>query len=95
MRKVNIKDFKNTIDKKSFLDNIKKHYPDKYEEIKEKLEKDIKEGKILEYKSCSNCRYSNFGKTDCFRLSEYANPKINRTKGIECGENKIHWRGQD
>lgn len=43
--------------------------------------------------SCNTCIYSNFGKSNCFRLMNYAEPKIDLTKGIECGDKLIHWKG--
>ena len=46
-------------------------------------------------KSCLNCIYSKLGETSCFRLMDYAYPKLDVSKGVECGENKIHWLGEE
>ena len=42
-------------------------------------------------KNCTTCRYSDDGKTSCFRLMPYAIPKIDIKKGPECGKNFVHW----
>ena len=38
--------------------------------------------------------HSNFGKMGCFKLMGYAKPRIDISKGIECGDKLIHWRGE-
>ncbi len=37
--------------------------------------------------SCSTCVYSKGGKTSCFRHMDYAKPKIDYSKGVECDKN--------
>lgn len=37
--------------------------------------------------SCVTCHYSSKGKHGCNRLMDYAEPKIDKTKGVECARN--------
>jgi hypothetical protein len=43
-------------------------------------------------RSCGTCHYSSNGKHGCNRLMDYAKPKIDLSKGVECAHNDyVHY----